>query len=178
MLWADGDEPNIPQGAAIAILLQAPRADAHVVTLAQSVPELTIVVDHVGGPLGYAGYAGRHDEVRAAWRKSMAELAKRPNIVVKVGGLGMAMGWSAALLDAFAMVVILNISLGVFNLVPIPPLDGSKVLFALLPANSRAAYSFMALLERYGLILIFAFLFFGGSFIYPVVAWIFGLLVG
>jgi len=45
------------------------------------------------GPLGYAGYAGRHDEVRTAWRKSMTELAKRPNITVKVGGLGMAMGW-------------------------------------------------------------------------------------
>ena len=52
-----------------------------------------IVLAHIGGPLGYAGYAGRHDEVRAAWKKSMSELAKRPNITVKVGGLGMAMGW-------------------------------------------------------------------------------------
>jgi predicted TIM-barrel fold metal-dependent hydrolase len=31
--------------------------------------------------------------VRATWKKSMSELAKRPNITVKVGGLGMAMGW-------------------------------------------------------------------------------------
>ena len=53
----------------------------------------SIVLDHVGGPLGYARYAGRHDEVFAAWKKSMAELAKRPNVTVKVGGLGMAMGW-------------------------------------------------------------------------------------
>ena len=61
--------------------------------LADAFPGTPIVLDHIGGPLGYAGYAGRHDEVRIAWKKSMAELAKRPNITVKVGGLGMAMGW-------------------------------------------------------------------------------------
>ena len=61
--------------------------------LADAFPNTPIVLDHIGGPLGYAGYAGRHDEVRAAWKKSMAELAKRRNITVKVGGLGMAMGW-------------------------------------------------------------------------------------
>ena len=80
--------------------------------LADAFPGTPIILDHVGGPLGYAGYAGRHDEVRAAWKKSMMELAKRQNIVVKVGGLGMAMGWfdfyqrptppgSQALADAF-----------------------------------------------------------------------------
>jgi L-fuconolactonase len=61
--------------------------------LADAFPQTPIVLDHVGGPLGYAGYATRHDEVRTAWKKSMAELAKRRNITVKVGGLGMAMGW-------------------------------------------------------------------------------------
>jgi predicted TIM-barrel fold metal-dependent hydrolase len=61
--------------------------------LADAFPGTPIVLDHIGGALGYAGYAGRHDEVRAAWKKSMAELAKRQNITVKVGGLGMAMGW-------------------------------------------------------------------------------------
>jgi L-fuconolactonase len=66
---------------------------AEIAELANAFPDTPIVLNHVGGPLGYAGYAGRHDEVRAAWKKSMAELAKRQNIVVKVGGLGMAMGW-------------------------------------------------------------------------------------
>ncbi len=61
--------------------------------LADAFPDTQIVLDHIGGPLGYAGYAGRHDEVRAAWKKSMSALAKRRNITVKVGGLGMAMGW-------------------------------------------------------------------------------------
>src|SRR6201991_1112850 len=61
--------------------------------LADAFPGTPIILNHVGGPLGYAGYADRHDEVRGVWKKSMAELAKRRNIVVKVGGLGMAMGW-------------------------------------------------------------------------------------
>lgn len=91
--------------------------------------------------------------------------------------LGPGLGWSIPLTDAFAMIVRLNISLAVFNLVPIPPLDGSKVLFALLPA-SRGAYALMAFLERYGMILIFAFIFFAGSALYPIVMWIFNLLVG
>ncbi|MDP1748361.1 MAG: amidohydrolase family protein [Reyranella sp.] len=85
---------------------------AEIADLADAFPATSIVLDHVGGPLGYAGYAGRHAEVKATWKKSMAELAKRQNIVVKVGGLGMAMGWfdfyqqptppgSQALADAF-----------------------------------------------------------------------------
>jgi len=58
---------------------------AEVGDLAAAFPNTQIVLDHVGGPLGYASYASRHDEVFATWKKSMAELARRPNITVKVG---------------------------------------------------------------------------------------------
>lgn len=51
-----------------------------------------------------------------------------------------------------AMMVDYNISLGVFNLVPIPPLDGSKVLFSFLPAK---AFNFILNFERYGLFILF-----------------------
>ena len=61
--------------------------------LASAFPETAIILDHVGGPLGYGPYAGRHAGEFAAWKTSMAELAKRPNVAVKVGGLGMPMGW-------------------------------------------------------------------------------------
>ena len=61
--------------------------------LAGAFPDTAIVLDHVGGPLGYGPYASRHEEEFAAWKTSMAELAKRPNVAVKVGGLGMPMGW-------------------------------------------------------------------------------------
>jgi Zn-dependent protease len=84
---------------------------------------------------------------------------------------------SSNMVVLFAIIVIVNLALGVFNLVPIPPLDGSKVLFSILPAT-EGGYRLMAFLERYGLILIFAFLFFGGSFLAPVITRLFSLLTG
>ncbi|WP_078900998.1 amidohydrolase family protein [Actinacidiphila yeochonensis] len=58
-----------------------------VIALADEVPELTIVLNHCGFPLGYGPYAGRRDEVFAAWRASIRRLAERPNVVCKLGGL-------------------------------------------------------------------------------------------
>lgn len=60
--------------------------------LARSFPETAIVLDHVGGPLGIRGYAGRRAEVFRDWRAAMAELATCPNVCVKLGGLGMRIG--------------------------------------------------------------------------------------
>ncbi|MDB5372967.1 MAG: uncharacterized protein JWP04_1609 [Belnapia sp.] len=57
--------------------------------LARAFPETPIVLDHVGGPLGIRGYAGKRDAVFAQWRAAMAELATCPNVHVKLGGLGM-----------------------------------------------------------------------------------------
>lgn len=64
----------------------------HVVALARAVPELTVVVDHVGGPLGIGPFAGRQDEVFPEWKQRMLELAALPNVVVKLGGLTMYVG--------------------------------------------------------------------------------------
>ncbi|MDH4147304.1 MAG: amidohydrolase family protein [Acidimicrobiia bacterium] len=61
------------------------------VSLARAFPEATIVLDHIGGPVGVGPYANRRDEVLAAWRPPMAELAELPNVVLKVGGIGMAL---------------------------------------------------------------------------------------
>jgi L-fuconolactonase len=57
--------------------------------LARAFPETPIVLDHVGGPLGIRGYAGRRDAVFADWRAAMTELASCPNVHIKLGGLGM-----------------------------------------------------------------------------------------
>jgi L-fuconolactonase len=61
----------------------------HVIALAKAVPELTVVVDHVGGPLGIGPFAGKHAEVFPEWKKLILELAALPNTVVKLGGLTM-----------------------------------------------------------------------------------------
>ena len=57
--------------------------------LARAFPALTIVVDHCGGVLRIGDYAGRRDAVFAQWTTSMRLLAAQPNVVVKLGGLGM-----------------------------------------------------------------------------------------
>jgi predicted TIM-barrel fold metal-dependent hydrolase len=46
-----------------------------------------MIMGHVGGVLGYGAYAGKSAEVMPAWRRSMAELAGCPNVVVKIGGM-------------------------------------------------------------------------------------------
>jgi predicted TIM-barrel fold metal-dependent hydrolase len=65
-------------------------------SLARAFPQTTIVLDHIGGPLGIGPYAGRRDEVFRDWQASIVELAACPNVVVKLGGLGMTVcgfGW-------------------------------------------------------------------------------------
>ncbi|PWS37046.1 amidohydrolase [Falsiroseomonas bella] len=64
---------------------QIPRLTA----LARAFPGTPIVLDHCGGILGIGRYAGRRDEVFAAWSAAIAELATCPNVMVKLGGLGM-----------------------------------------------------------------------------------------
>jgi predicted TIM-barrel fold metal-dependent hydrolase len=58
-----------------------------VIELARAFPATPIVMGHVGGFLGYGAYRGRHDEEFAAWKRSMTELARCPNVVVKLGGM-------------------------------------------------------------------------------------------
>ena len=64
--------------------------------LARTFPDTTIIFNHLGGPIGVGSYAGRRDEVFAAWKPAVAELAKCPNVVAKVGGIQMVVngyGW-------------------------------------------------------------------------------------
>jgi len=60
------------------------------IDLARAFPDTPIVLDHVGTPLGRASYAGKLAERFGVWRENIAELAKSPNVVVKLGGLAMA----------------------------------------------------------------------------------------
>jgi Zn-dependent protease len=80
-----------------------------------------------------------------------------------------------SLVEIFSLIVILNILLGVFNLIPIPPLDGSKILFTFLPYSLRNIRIF---LERFGLIVLLFVIFFALKWLIPVVFLIFYLIVG
>jgi len=75
----------------------------------------------------------------------------------------------------FSLIVFLNILLAIFNLVPIPPLDGSKILFTFLPPSLDNLRVF---LEQYGMFVLLFFIFFAFEWILPVVLLIFQLIVG
>jgi L-fuconolactonase len=60
--------------------------------LARAFPETGIVLNHVGGPLGIGAYAGKRDEVFGQWLAAIRDLATCPNVLVKLGGLGMRVG--------------------------------------------------------------------------------------
>ena len=60
--------------------------------LARAFPQTTIILNHVGGPLGIGPYADKKEETFAAWKAGVAELGKCQNVVVKLGGLGMLFG--------------------------------------------------------------------------------------
>ncbi len=59
------------------------------IDLARSFPDTSIILNHVGGILGVGPYQNRRQEVLAGWRANISELAKCPNVTVKLGGLGM-----------------------------------------------------------------------------------------
>jgi L-fuconolactonase len=59
------------------------------IDLARAFPDTTIILNHVGGVLGVGPYAGHRQEILAGWKKDIAELAKCPNVNVKLGGVGM-----------------------------------------------------------------------------------------
>lgn len=57
--------------------------------LADAFPRTTIVLNHVGMPVGVLDFAAQRAEVRRDWERDLRALAQRPNVVVKVGGMGM-----------------------------------------------------------------------------------------
>jgi L-fuconolactonase len=61
-----------------------------VVELARAFPDTTIVLNHIGAPLGIGPYAGKRDEVFQVWSKGIAAIGSCPNIVIKLGGVGSA----------------------------------------------------------------------------------------
>jgi len=64
----------------------------HLTNLARAFPNVRIVNNHLGTPLGVGPYAGQQEQVFEEWAQSIAELATCPNVFMKLGGL--AMPWN------------------------------------------------------------------------------------
>ncbi len=74
-----------------------------------------------------------------------------------------------------SIIVVINLALGIFNLIPIPPLDGSKILFSFLP---ESVFNFMNTYERYSLIVLIIFIVYFSKYLTPILAFLFQLLTG
>jgi Zn-dependent protease len=72
-------------------------------------------------------------------------------------------------------IVMVNLVLAIFNLVPIPPMDGSKILFAFLPDSLE---SWRASVEKYGIIFAVLFIIFLWQYFTPLIMWLLSLLLG
>ncbi len=74
-----------------------------------------------------------------------------------------------------SIIVMINLALGIFNLIPIPPLDGSKILFSLLPDSFGDLILF---LEQYSLVIVIVFIIFFADFLSPILSFLFTLFTG
>ncbi|MBX3706318.1 MAG: amidohydrolase family protein [Pseudomonadales bacterium] len=77
-----------PRGLSFDAWLYHPQI-SELTELARAFPDTTIVFDHFGGPLGIGPYEGRREEIHAQWQRDVAELARCPNVVAKLGGIVM-----------------------------------------------------------------------------------------
>ena len=77
------------------------------------------------------------------------------------------------LIPFFQLIVFTNLILAIFNLMPIPPLDGSKILFYFWPSPKVEAF-----LYQYSFLILILFIMFGWSLIYPLIAFLFYLFTG
>lgn len=99
-------------------------------------------------------------------------LVGQPELLAEVGMLA----------QVLSLFVLINLVLMVFNLIPIPPLDGSKVLFAFL--DRRTEYQIRPILEQYGFIVLLLLFFLppgnsiGGRVLLPIIDALYNFLVG
>ena len=126
-------------------------------------------------PVPYNPYNLRNPKRDAAWVGVAGPLANLA-IAVTVGLMIRFLPPSNFTL-LLSIIVYANVLLMVFKLVPIPPLDGSKVLYALLP-DSPQMLRFKMLFEQYGVFFLLIFIFFFFQLIVPIISFIYTVITG
>ena len=129
-------------------------------------------------PVPYNPYNLRNQR----WGEALVAIAgPATNVIIAIFfGIILRVGTASGMLsDALSYIlstiVLINLVLATFNLVPIPPLDGSKILFSLFP---NGLYQVRRTLEQYGFIILLFFIFFLWQFMSPIVTTEFHLITG
>ena len=87
-IFREGAKVLSRKGLSLDVMIAFPQMP-EVADFARAVPELPIILNHIGALNRVGLYANREDEVRAAWRAGIAAVAACPNITLKLGGMGM-----------------------------------------------------------------------------------------
>ncbi len=127
-------------------------------------------------PINPFNMRGKYAEAKTAIAGPLANIAVAIvfGLVIRFLPLGQSY-FSANLEFVFAYIVWINLLLAVFNLVPIPPLDGSHILFAILP---RSFEGLKITLTQYGFFILIFFIFFLFQYLIPFINFLFSLIVG
>lgn len=90
-------------------------------------------------------------------------------------GEGINLGTIESILFVFLIIIYINLILCIFNLIPVPPLDGHHILFAFLPHSAENVKVF---LSRYGIFILLFIIFFYLPLIFGIVRFLFGIITG
>ncbi len=116
---------------------------------------------------------GRFSELWVAFAGPLSNLvlAAIAGTILRVGAITLPI----ATINILVTIILTNLVLAVFNLVPLPPLDGSKILLSLFPAASRKIRVFY---EKYGMIATLIFILFLWKYCVFIISILFTLLTG
>ncbi|MDD4989896.1 MAG: site-2 protease family protein [Candidatus Pacebacteria bacterium] len=124
----------------------------------------------------YALRDRKYGEAKVALAGPLANIAVAVlfGLILRFVPLGVS-AFSQNLVLILQYIVWINLLLAVFNLTPIPPLDGSHILFALLPKSAESVKFF---LNQFGVFFLIIYIFFVFSYLVPLIALLFKLLTG
>lgn len=130
-------------------------------------------------PVPYNPYNFRDEAWIRRWGEAFVAFAGPLSNIIIFLVFGLFLRYFAELvvpaIPIIQMIVLVNIVLAIFNLVPLPPLDGSKILFSIFP---RSLQPLREMLEQYALFISLFFILFLWQFVSPLIRVVYGLVVG